>query len=976
MDVGKEILYWLCLAIDRVVYSLISVIYQVFELLSYASLYTASSASLNTLVKRIYVILGVVMLFVLAYNIILLIMDPDKFSSGGDKSLQGILKNLVISVVLITALPTIFTYMTNLQNSIIKNKVLSKIVLGGPDGIKDKCKGEGTELTLTLFSTFFHPVNDNGEGLSYYDCLKNPDSSEVCDDYIRAYDNACSEGSLLKLTTNKNVFSELMTSSNNGHANMEYYFLISTIAGCIALLMFVSYSIDIGMRVAKLAILQIIAPIPVILRITKPSGGIYSKWLDMLINTYLMLFIRLITIYFAIFTIDLVIDGLGTTSGGIFANATGEYSGTIRLFAYMFVIIGILLFAKEAPDLLSKFTGGTGVGGFGLGSIWKKLSDAGNTAASVPILGRPAAKGFGALTGGLGALDAQKNNIMDLRSRIQNEKDPIKRAELEKQLSNLNYRDAWRQGSRTGWVKGKNQFSSAANDIWYNHHDYNEKMGLFGQSFDSRIANEYKNYEDKNFKENLKNQYEAERNQADMDIQNRTANLNRSDMLKYYDDANGKIKEFENSSIYKNAASNVDEQIRNQNLTVSSDERAAMINKNIQSIRENTTDNNVKRQIDSYTRLQEITTEIENGLTPDVNEINKVAKEKNALKVSTMIKNAGNLSVSSNFESLISDANTRNLLTNQAQALASEIIKNTSITLSVDEQANIRNNTIKVAVSDINAVGGMKNITLSTEMQANIDKNLTQVASDIIAKAGGAANIKLDINQADLSNKINAKFDALVNDRKEELINAKIGEIVSSKPGHGATADDIKQIRIDLETSDEYKEFRTEIVGTLSTESAKLQSKASDIVINEEAMKQVKSEKYESVAQEIYIESKINESNANELKKKQAKFERDTLIDKLVEVAQSFLEKATISETTKEVSAEYSAKGLQSAKDAAAEYEAGRVDGLYSNNISTGEVDDMFIAGADLDQRNYKKDDKYKKYVEAALKQFDEDHKK
>ena len=99
MTLAKTIFYSIFLFIDYIVYSLIGVAYQVFILISKVTLYDQSSTKINELIERIYIILGVAMLFVLAYNIILLIMNPDNVGGKGDKSLQGLFKNLIISVI-------------------------------------------------------------------------------------------------------------------------------------------------------------------------------------------------------------------------------------------------------------------------------------------------------------------------------------------------------------------------------------------------------------------------------------------------------------------------------------------------------------------------------------------------------------------------------------------------------------------------------------------------------------------------------------------------------------------------------------------------------------------------------------------------------------------------------------------------------------------------------------------------------------
>ena len=67
----RQAWYGLCILIDSLVYSLISIAYQVFNLIAKASLYNSENGDIKVMVERISVILGIGMLFIIAYNIIL-----------------------------------------------------------------------------------------------------------------------------------------------------------------------------------------------------------------------------------------------------------------------------------------------------------------------------------------------------------------------------------------------------------------------------------------------------------------------------------------------------------------------------------------------------------------------------------------------------------------------------------------------------------------------------------------------------------------------------------------------------------------------------------------------------------------------------------------------------------------------------------------------------------------------------------------
>ena len=58
-----------------------------------------------------------------------------------------------------------------------------------------------------------------------------------------------------------------------------------------------AFSIDIGIRVAKLGFLQLIAPIPIAQNITSDETLTQTKWFKSITSTYLDIFMKLIIIF-------------------------------------------------------------------------------------------------------------------------------------------------------------------------------------------------------------------------------------------------------------------------------------------------------------------------------------------------------------------------------------------------------------------------------------------------------------------------------------------------------------------------------------------------------------------------------------------------------------------------------------------------------------------------------------------------------
>lgn len=374
------------ISIDYVIYMLINVCYQLFEVVSKVEVFSTDKVS--TIANRIYTILGIVMLFVLAYNIILGIIDPDSMSKG-DKSMQSIAKNTVISIVLITLFPLICEYLQTFQNHIIENGTIGNLILGSTVSESSENIGKKTayQIPVTIFTAFYHPINENKEPVTLMEC-ENGSTVDICDRYSELARDA--EGGFAKLW--KFMHDDDLIDGIY-YDEMEYLFPLSTIAGALAAYLFLSFSIDLGVRAAKLGALKLIAPIPIFLRITKPKGGQFDKWFSDFTKTYLQVFERIMVIYFAVLIISFVPDIDWTAGGG---------SWFINVIASVVIILGILKFAKDAPKMLEDL--------FSIKipemSLKKKLNDneyakraAGLGGAAVGALSKPfinnAIKGFG-----------------------------------------------------------------------------------------------------------------------------------------------------------------------------------------------------------------------------------------------------------------------------------------------------------------------------------------------------------------------------------------------------------------------------------------------------------------------------------------------------------------------------------------------------------------------------------------------------
>ena len=130
MNTFINLFYELCLLIDSLVYWFIGLLFQLFIVISEANLF--GTDILREITDKIFVIMGVVLLFYLSYEILTLIVNPDKLSGGsGGKSL---VTKFVSSIVILILLPTIFNYLHIFQNNVINSNILGNIIMDSSAG--------------------------------------------------------------------------------------------------------------------------------------------------------------------------------------------------------------------------------------------------------------------------------------------------------------------------------------------------------------------------------------------------------------------------------------------------------------------------------------------------------------------------------------------------------------------------------------------------------------------------------------------------------------------------------------------------------------------------------------------------------------------------------------------------------------------------------------------------------------------------
>lgn len=341
-------------SICNAIYSLISILFDVFYNLANIRILNAGyevngiwhDAPITVIYKRVTLLLGIIMVFYVTFQFIKYVLEPDTFSDkekGGEK----LVFKLIIVVVLMGTVPTIFDKAYDVQRLILNSHLIDKVLIGNANS---NVESFGRNLSANVFSLFYYQDVSVSEGLI---CEDNLTCQEIVKMNLGGITRA---GSMPVITTG------LGKKVNDGRYAIHFDTWFAMGVGLFLCYILVLYVIDIGVRVAQLTYLQIIAPIPIIAYLSPKKDGMFQKWAKQCAITFLDLFIRLFIICFML----LVISNISISSIGESINANVDE--TTKTWVYIALILGLLLFAQKAPKLIQELfpNMGAAMGNFGL----------------------------------------------------------------------------------------------------------------------------------------------------------------------------------------------------------------------------------------------------------------------------------------------------------------------------------------------------------------------------------------------------------------------------------------------------------------------------------------------------------------------------------------------------------------------------------------------------------------------------------
>lgn len=465
--------------IDGTIYSLISNVYELLLTLAKTSIF--SEGNIRDFATRIYAFLGIIMLFKVTFSLISYLVNPDAIS---DKTTGAgnVAKNIIVTLFLIIIVPFGFDLLYQAQSAIINDELIPRLILGTKE---DTLEG----LSLVIDTEACKKIDDADKVIPTGEIRRNGDYIGLMAfrPFYQVYDEAleefkgkedlqldyCSVSDVSQLLEgkNKNYGGFLWVFGDKYYFN--YQFFISTAVGILILLLLINFTFDIAVRTIKLGFLEIVAPIPIISYIDPKTSkdGPFKKWLREVMNTWISLFLRLAVIFFAIYIIQVINENLkDLTDQG--------------MWVMLFLIIGALMFAKQAVPLIEKILGVKFDHTVQL-NPFKKVSD--------QALGGKVALGLGSAAGvvgmtAVGAVGANSINTFKNWNKIKEKNPDDKWAASKRLLSGVGngifvggYR-GMTMGYKAGANGKYNVFGTTMNAIEKNSSDRNLSESLIEQN--------------------------------------------------------------------------------------------------------------------------------------------------------------------------------------------------------------------------------------------------------------------------------------------------------------------------------------------------------------------------------------------------------------------------------------------------------------------------------------------------------------
>lgn len=370
----KDALRSVAAALDSLIYQVVSFLYKLFFFVSSTEIF--QNDAVKNVSKNFQLLVAVVVMFSLSISLVNYIVNPDNMKSGKVPASKLVTK-VITSLILLLTINIVFATAYRLQNAIIENNFVGKLILGDKAQSFD-VESMGMSFSKSILSAF---ITDNPNKSGSVPQYNIQDANDLFNNIL----------------TKESQFHYLTDFINDKDDQGEYvlnYNALSIPVGLFIGYILLTYVVGVGVRTVQLFYLQIIAPVPILFYVLPNGDDKLKKWTQQCITTYLDLFIRHLIIYLTIFLCSNLLSTDGTF---IIPSGAEDYKNWIILA----LVIAIMLFAKKAPDLIKELFPATSKasGDFGL-NLGKQFKGTAAGAVLGAGVGGIAGAATGLLSGG------------------------------------------------------------------------------------------------------------------------------------------------------------------------------------------------------------------------------------------------------------------------------------------------------------------------------------------------------------------------------------------------------------------------------------------------------------------------------------------------------------------------------------------------------------------------------------------------
>lgn len=288
----------------------------------------------SEITTRVYILIGVIMLFKITISCIQYLVSPDK-AEDKENGFGGIIKRTIISVLLLAFVPALFDFAKDAQNAILE--ALPKVILGQErtSNVDDMADTMAYITALAFFDYTSDVCNNQTISRSFQDDSKALFSN--IDDISKHSDKIAGE------------------KCSNGEKRYTFKSHLCIPAGLVLVGILLSMVLDVGVRVVKFGFLQLIAPVPIASYIDpKTSKKSFDSWVHNCVTVYADLFIRLGVIYLVLYLFMILLPSF---SKPFVLNNGTELPWGRTMLVNVAIIISLFMFAKSAPKFICDVLG-------------------------------------------------------------------------------------------------------------------------------------------------------------------------------------------------------------------------------------------------------------------------------------------------------------------------------------------------------------------------------------------------------------------------------------------------------------------------------------------------------------------------------------------------------------------------------------------------------------------------------------------